>query len=88
VSTGLGVAEALETMTGGDHALAAAAMLYASAYEENPAAVIGMLCVTQGILLQQVSELHEVLMQIKPVLDNPSVLLDSIPPSLRAMLGV
>jgi hypothetical protein len=80
--------EALDTMTGGDAGLTAAAMLYASAYEESPAAVIGMLCVTQGILLERVSELHTTLMQVKPFLDDPSALLDSIPAPLRAMLGV
>jgi len=86
------VGEALETLTGGDPALMQAAMLYATAYENSPAAVIGMLCVTQGIILQRVTEMHEVVMpamdRIKPIVDDPSVILASLPPTLRAMLGM
>lgn len=87
-----GVEAALVQMTGNDRGLVAAAMLYASAYEENPAAVIGMLCVTQGIILQRVSETHAAFMEIhsrvKPVIDDPSIILASVPEPLRAMLGL
>lgn len=85
-------AVALDRMTGGDPGLAAAAMLYATAFAESPEAVVGMLCVTQGILLERIADLHGVLMQVKPYLDDPALinnaLLDNLPPAFRAMLGV
>jgi hypothetical protein len=85
-------AEALDRMTGGDPGLAAAAMLYANAYHDAPDAVIGMLCVTQGIILERVSDLHTMMMQIKPFVDDPetfrAALMENVPEPFRSLLGM
>lgn len=33
-------------------------------------------------------QLYDVLMRVKPVIDNPNILLESMPPAVRAMLGI
>lgn len=81
-------ADAISTLTGGDEALGALVERYAKAFEDDPAAFSGMLAATLNVLLGQVGEIHELLGKIKPFVDDPNALLDSIPAPLRAMLGV
>ncbi len=69
-------------------ALVALAEQYANAYDEDPAAFFGMLAAGQHILQSQMGDVHALLGKVAPVLEDPSVILSSLPPGLRAMLGV
>jgi len=87
--------DALATMSGGNDAVAQLALLYARAFEDNPAAAFGMLAVTMTMVQQDVSEIHGwvggVRERVQPFIDDPNLLresvLSSLPPQLRMMLA-
>lgn len=88
-------ADALATMSGGNDAVAQLAMLYAKAYEENPAAAFGMLAVTLTMVQQQTADIHAhvsmVRDKVQPFIDNPELLreslMNSLPPQLQMLFG-
>ena len=78
----------LAGLTEGDSALTAEVALYAQAYNDDPAIFMAMLAVSLNVALQEIAELKAVLAPLKPFVENPSAILDGLPPGLRAMLGV
>jgi ribulose kinase len=88
-------ATALATMTNGNEALQQLSLMYARAYEENPAAAFGMLACTLTMVQQQVSDIHGVVgavrEKVQPYIDNPdelqAALFSALPPNLRALFG-
>lgn len=81
-------AAALHVLTGGDEALTALAGQYADAYDADPGAFCGMLAASLHVQANMLADVHELMGKIAPVINDPSALLDSLPPTLRAMLGV
>jgi hypothetical protein len=87
--------DALATMSGGNDAVAQLAMLYAKAFEENPAAAFGMLAVTLTMVQQQTADIHKhvsmVQEKVQPFIDNPELLreslMNSLPPQLQMLFG-
>jgi len=75
-------------LNGGDTALASLAGQYAAVCDQDPSAFLAMLAIGQETMQRQIDDIHGLLSRVAPFVENPDAILASLPPGLRAMLGV
>lgn len=80
-------------ITGGDVKMMGLADMYAEAYRDDPAATVGLLCVSQQVLLLHIGRLVDVINKLEPVAEkavglmaDPQAALANVPEPWRTVI--